>query len=299
MLHGTPRIYLCNSSIIITVLICLLVSSCNVTTVVKKYRPYKPFVFETKINVIGKYTSDEKKDLETRLQNQLDDSMSARTISKVLWSELRNPSSFDSASAGKSVLFMHLLMNKLGYFRDTIYYKTHVDTAKKKQYRVFTTFYVKPGKIVKIDSIVYNIKNPDLQRLTDSSMGDTYLKKNHSFSQDTIAAELDRLVEVYRNRGYLRITRDELVCGWDTLDASLLQPTFDPFEQLQQLQEIKEHRENPTVNLEIRLRPVADSSRLKKYYVGNITMYPDLSEDTVGFVRKEKTVQDIKMIYWH
>ncbi|MCW3116037.1 MAG: hypothetical protein JWM28_119 [Chitinophagaceae bacterium] len=298
MLHGTPRIYLCNSPIIITVLLCLLVSSCKITTIVKKYRPEKPFVFETNINVIGKYSHEGKTDLETRLQNQLDDSMRARTVSKVLWTVLRHPASFDSASADKSVLFMHLLMNKLGYFRDTIYYKVDIDTVNKKQFRATTDFYVKPGTLVRIDSVLYNIKHPDLQRLTDSAKGDTYLKKNHSFSQDTIAAELDRLIEIYRNRGYLRITRDELVCGWDTLDASLLQPSFDPFEQLQQLQEIKRHRENPTVNLEIRLRPVVDSSRLKKYYVGNITMYPDLTEDTADFARKEKTVQNIKMIYY-
>ncbi|MES1221807.1 MAG: BamA/TamA family outer membrane protein, partial [Bacteroidota bacterium] len=198
----------------------------------------------------------------------------------------------------KSVIFMHNLMNKLGYFRDTIRYTASIDTVNEKQLRTTTVFNVKPGKLVRIDSINYNIKNPDLQQLTDSAMKETYLIKGHSFSQDTIAAELDRLIEIYRNRGYLRITRDELVCLWDTLDASLLTPAFDPFEQLEQLQQIKQHRENPTVNLEIRLRPTLDSTRLLRYYVGNITMYPDLNEDTALYDRKEKIVKDINMIYY-
>src|SRR5258706_4350775 len=298
MLHGTPRIYLRNSLIIITVILSLLSTSCKITTIVKKYPPHKPFVFETKINVEGKYTPDQRTDLETRLRNQLDDSMQAKTVSKVAWSELRHPAAFDTSSADKSVLFMQILMNKLGYFKDTIHYTMRVDTVKEKQLRAKTVFTVKPGKLVRIDSILYNLKIPDLQRLTDSAMPDTYLKKGHSFSQDTIAAELDRLVVVYRKRGYLRITRDELVCGWDALDSCLLTPALDPFEQLQQLQEIKQHRENPSVNLEIRLRPTADSTRLLRYYIGAINMYPDLSEDTSAYARKEKMVKDIKMIYY-
>jgi outer membrane protein insertion porin family len=292
MTHGKPRKYQNVLYFIVPVLLCIGGQSC-----VKKFIPYKPFVYKTNITIEGNYSTEQKKELVARLTNQLDDSMRPKSVSKFFYNELKRPQSFDSMSADKSVQFMHLLMNKLGYFRDSIYYEVKIK-PKNKQYRTTTTFIVKPGKIVSIDSILYNFKHPDLQRLTDSSMIDTYLKKGHSFSQDTIAAELDRLVEVFRNRGYLRITRDELVCGWDTLDASLLQPVFDPFEQLQQLEEIRRHRENPTVNLEIRLRPNIDSTRLLRYYVGNIVMYPDLSEDTADFTRKEKQIRDIKLIYY-
>jgi len=295
MLHGTHRTYFSRFLIISSVLLCCVISSCKV---VKDYPKNRPFVFKTNINVIGNYSKDEKKDLESRLENQLDDSMRVKSVSQIYRTVWKKPSPFDSTSAEKSIIFMHNLMNKLGYFKDTIHYTVSIDTVREKQLRATTTFTVKPGKLVRIDSILYNIKSADLQQLTDSAMKETYLKKGHSFSQDTIAAELDRLIEVYRNRGYLRITRDELVCLWDTLDASLLTPTFDPFEQLEQLQQIRQHRENPTVNLEIRLRPTLDSTRLLKYYVGNITMYPDLNEDTALYARKEKVVKDIKMVYY-
>jgi outer membrane protein insertion porin family len=298
MLHGTPRTYFRHYLTLIIAIVSLLITSCKITTIVKKYPEFKPFVFATNVTVEGKYTKDQKADLEARLLNQLDDSMRVRSVSKVAWSEIRKPAAFDTTSAEKSIIFMHNLMNKLGYFRDTIRYTTSIDTVNEKQFRTTTVFKVKPGKLVHIDSIVYNIKNTELQQMTDSAMKETYLKKGNSFSQDTIAAELDRLIEVYRNRGYLRITRDELVCLWDTLDASLLTPAFDPFEQLEQLQRIKQHRENPTVNLEIRLRPTPDTTRLRKYYIGNITMYPDLNEDTALYKRKEKVVKDIKMVYY-
>jgi outer membrane protein assembly factor BamA len=296
MLHGTPHTYRRTIGVILVITLGAFFSSCKIATIVKKYPRNQPFVYETNIDLVGKYSREEKNDLTQRLKNQLDDSMQVRSVSKVLWNEIRTPPAFDSSSAEKSVSYMSLLLNKMGYFRDTIGYTTRIDTARKDQLRTTTTFTVKPGKLVRIDSIAYTIKEPSLQRLTDSTMTDSYLKKGGSFSQDTIGAELDRLVEVYRNHGYLRITRDELVCGWDTLDASLLEPTFDPFEQLQQLEQIRQHRENPTANLEIRLRSGADSSRLRKYYVGNITLYPDVSDDTTGYLKRERWIEGIKIV---
>ncbi|HVZ55194.1 MAG TPA: BamA/TamA family outer membrane protein [Chitinophagaceae bacterium] len=298
MLHGSLRTYLPRLFYFLPVLTGLLVSSCKIATIVKNYPRNKPFVFQTDITVEGKYSRDEKTDLAQRLKNQLDDSMQVRSVSKVLWNEIRKPPVFDSASAQKSVTYMSVLLNKLGYFRDSIRYRVAIDSTRKGQFRTTTTFTVVPGKQVTLDSVVYHIREPNLQRLTDSSLKDSYLKKGGSFSQDTIGAELDRLVDVYRNHGYLRITRDELVCGWDTLDVSVLEPTFDPFEQLAQLEKIRQHRENPTANLEIRLRSTADSSRWTKYYVGNITLYPDLGEDTSGFIRQEKWIQGIRMVYY-
>ena len=96
------------------------------------------------------------------------------------------------------------------------------------------------------------------------------LNKGDAFDQDSISLELDRLVELYRNNGYLRFSREELIGVWDTLDVSLLSPTLDFLEQLRNLQKLRERRENPKANLEIRLKPGVDSAKLRKYYIGNI-----------------------------
>ncbi len=97
----------------------------------------------------------------------------------------------------------------------------------------------------------------------------------------------------------MRFGREEMIGLWDTLDISLLRPTFDPLEQLAILQKLKERRENPTASLEIRLKSGSDSSKLRKYYVGNINVYPDVTLDTTGKIKKETIVNGVKVIYSH
>ncbi len=54
------------------------------------------------------------------------------------------------------------------------------------------------------------------------------VKKGEPFAKAPISAELDRLVELYRNNGYLRFGREDLYGLWDTLDVSLLRPLWTP-----------------------------------------------------------------------
>ncbi|MBL7743269.1 MAG: BamA/TamA family outer membrane protein [Chitinophagaceae bacterium] len=264
-------------------------------TVVKKYQPNKPFVYKTNINLIGNFPSDEKESLISGLKGQLDDSLRARRLDKLLWSVLKNPPLYDSTNADKSILFMRALLVSLGYFHDSISYKDTIIRHSKDQFRTIITFDVKPGRQWKLDSIAYTIKHPELQRLTDSTRSNAFIKKGDPFAKAPISAELDRLTELYRNNGYLRFIRDEIVGVWDTLDVALLQPSLDPFEQLELLQRLRERRDSPTVNLELRLRNI-DSARLTKYYNGHVTLYPDYSIDTIGLEKKETMVKGIRVI---
>lgn len=270
----------------------LSLASC---VIVKKYQPDKPFVYKTNINLIGNFSNEEKKNLVSGLEGQLDDSMRSRKVDKVFWKVLKNPPVYDSTNADKSVIFMRALLNSLGYFNDSITYRDTVVHENSDQYRTTIIFDVKPGKQVTLDSIVYRIGHPELQKLADSTKNQAFIKKGDPFAKVPISAELDRLTELYRNNGYLRFTRDELIGMWDTMDVTLLKPTLDPFEQLRQLQQMRERREKPTANLEIRLRNV-DSNRLIKYYNGKVTVYPDYQFDTVDLVRKEEIVKDIKVV---
>jgi outer membrane protein insertion porin family len=102
--------------------------------------------------------------------------------------------------------------------------------------------------------------------------------------------ELDRLVELYRNSGYMRFTRHELVGVWDTLDVSLLKPLVNPLEQIQLMNEWTEQKQNPTASLEIRLRPGYDSAKLTKYFVGKVYIFPDFGPDSI--LRKDTVILD-------
>lgn len=281
----------------------VLLAAC---TVVKKYQPGKPFVYQTNINLIGKFSKEEKSNLISSLEAQLDDSMQARRMDKLAWRVLKHPPVYDSVNADNSIIFMKALLKSQGYFNDTITYTSHIQQqpsfvlfpGKNRKLRTVIDFNVIPGRQVKLDSITYNLRHTGLQHVTDSAKSRALIKPGDPFAKGPISAELDRLTELYRNSGYLRFSRDELIGLWDTLDISLLQPTLDPFEQLELLQKLRERRENPTADLEIRLKSI-DSARLVQYYIGNVTVYPDASADTAGITPVIKTVEGINVVQYN
>lgn len=271
-------------------------TSCGV--VPKNYPKNKPFVYEYNINVEGNLSVEEKNRLESGLKNQLDDSIRVRTARKFIYKGfnrpvLDKPPVYNSANADKSVVYMRSLLTSLGYFRDTISYDTTLKIVSDDQYRTTVNFNVRPGKVVRLDSVVYNIHQPELQSITIANKEDAFIKKGDPFAKATISQELDRLVDLYRNNGYLQFSREELIGLWDTLNPAILNPTLDPFEQILLLDSINKSRENPKANLEIRLKPGFDSTKLIKYYVGNITVYPDVGIDTTGLTATNKVVDGI------
>ncbi|HYM93528.1 MAG TPA: BamA/TamA family outer membrane protein [Chitinophagaceae bacterium] len=296
MLPGKPFFHPTSLKAIAAGLIIFAVSSCGV--VPKGYPVKKPFVYEYKINLQGNFTNAQRSDLVSKLENQLDDSIHIRTIPQLYRQLLKKPPVYDAAFADRSVKGMKVLLNSLGYFNNTVTYFAKIDTVEEKQYRAFVTFDVMPGKPVTLDSITYNIKHAELQKLADSTMGQSLLKKGTPFAKLTIGNEFSRLIDLYRNNGYMRFTMDELRGLWDTLDVSLLNPSLDPFEQLELLQRMKERRENPKANIEIQLRPGYDPRKLIKYYNGQITVYPDYNLDTIGFKRNETIVNGVKVVYY-
>ncbi len=292
MLSGKPLFYKKSLQAIVAVPFIVALASC---TIVKKYQPGKPFVYKTNINLIGKFSNEEKDVLVSGLTDQLDDSMQVRKLDKLLWSVMKTPPVYDSSNADKSIIFMQALLRSLGYFGDSIYYNHTIKKEQEDQLRTTVTFNVRPGNQVHLDSIRYNLRHGNLQRITDSTIKQAVIKKGDPFAKIPISAELDRLTDLYRNSGYLRFTRDELVGLWDTLDVSLLQPGIDPFEQLEILQRLLARRENPTANLELRLRSI-DSVKLTKFYMGNTTVYPDFITDTAGLTPKIEVVEGITVV---
>lgn len=266
-------------------------------TIVKNYPANKPFVYQTNINITGNITSDTAEMIASRLKGQLDDSMRSRSVSKILWKVMKNPPVYDSNNADKSMLYMKALLKSLGYFKDSMGYTATIDTVKNDQYRTTVTFNVKPGKPVRLDSISFNIKKPELQQLAMDNKNESFLKKGSPFAKSTISQELDRLTELYRESGYLKFGRDLLQGLWDTLDVSVLKPTLDPLEQVQILEKLREQRENPKADLEIRLKPGIDTNRLTKFFIGNISVYPDFNyADTTGYPEVSSMVSGIKII---
>ena len=296
----------------ITVLLILfLISSC---TVIKNYPQGKPFIYEANVHVRGDLEALDKKDLELQLANQFHDSIQIKSVSKFIgWEkpalisflpfiprmayELRNgPAAFDSLNAEKTLQFMKEYLQSLGYFRDTSFYTTRIDTSDNgAKLKAYVDFYVEPRSVTKLDSIAYRLnadtsfittrqkQNLDtIQKITTDNLPATLIKKGDPFSKYKLSAERDRLANVYRNNGYLRFSEEELLVLWDTVGVELLRPTIDPIEQATLLQRLDERRKNPVADVEFRLRDNPDSTRITRYYVGKVTVYPEFTSDTTS-----------------
>lgn len=252
--------------------------------------PKKPFLYrQPDINIHGKYSAEEKKVLKDQLEQQLHDSMQVRWERKFLIVKvLKSPPVFDSANMSTSQHYMDNMLHTLGYLRDSIHSSYKIDTVED-QYRVAVNFDVYPDKLFRLDSIAYNLldsvpytKHLDtLQKITVNSLSETVIHKGDPFSQYLISSELDRIAEMAKNNGYLKFGKEQLLAVWDTVGRSILTATTDVSEQLRQLQELRRKRENPTADLEIRLRGNLDTSRLTRYYNGKVRIYTDTEIDTL------------------
>ncbi len=259
----------------------------------------KPFVYKTEIKVSGDLPNDKKEEMQLRLNNQLDDSLRARTVTGIFFSNkpliyfdrLSNPPVFDTANLARSVQFMIDLLNSVGYYAPTVKDSFRIDTVKG-QYRAIIKFNVNPGKNLKFDSIGFALSTPALQALVTKNKNQSLLKRNNPYSKQIVSAELDRMVDLFRNNGYYKISRDDFFAERDTVVAALIDPALDPFQQAKLLEELAKKREKPTINIIFKQRPVEDSDRIKKYYIGNITIFPDLPvlEDTAVTYKNDTAV---------
>ena len=274
----------------------IVFSSCTLFTVVRNSPQNEPFIFKTEVDVKGDHiTKEEQTRLEAGLYEQLDDSITARKVDKVVYAVLKNPTRMDSSLISKSMQSMRYYLQGEGYFNDSITFTTDVK-PNGDQLRGYINFNVWPGKVTKIDSLSYTLREDSLQKLTDQSLRAAIIKKGDAFAQGPISAELDRLVSLYKEHGYFFFNRGMVYGLWDTIDVSLLQPTLDPFEQAERVRLMRERLQSPTANLDIRLRAVEDLSLLKRYYIGDVFVYPDVKADTTSGTRRESKAKNITVI---
>ncbi|MBC7848128.1 MAG: BamA/TamA family outer membrane protein [Chitinophagaceae bacterium] len=257
----------------------LLLSSCLVK---KNYPKNIPFVYRTNVAVNGNMSQADKRDLIENLENQLDDSLKPRIISTWGIPVLTNPVIFDTANIDLSKIYMRALLNANGYFYPTIedtftiaYKKRHALSRDRDQQRVTTQFTVTTGKRTKIDSVGFDLLTPELQQLAMRSKPNSLLRKNDPYTHQVISNEVDRLLQVFHNNGFYKISRDDVYAEVDTVIAALIDPTLDPFEQLRLLDSLQRKNENPSINVVLKQREARDTTHLKQFFIGKVNVYPD------------------------
>lgn len=253
-------------------------------TVVKKYQPYQPFVFENEFKINGDFSAAEKKELVSKLKTQIEDSVRPVFKNVLFIRHVQTaPAVFDSNDVKRSVENMNYLLLNNGYYRNRIAADWHhVDTVirneKPDQYRVKVRYHVDAGKVFRIDTISYHFFDTTLQKLVAGSVGKSLLKKSEPFSKQKIDEELNRLVSVFRNNGFYRFNREALIAQLDTVNVSLIDASVDPFEQIRLQVEAQKRRQNPTIDIAILQIPLTDSSITQSYKVGDVMVYPDEPE---------------------
>jgi outer membrane protein insertion porin family len=258
--------------------ISFILFSCNM---VKEYQHGRPFVFENKVALNADTTKDEKKKLTTELGNYWDDSLRVQRLQKFgIFYTIKKPPVFDSVNIQRSQVFMRAYLNSQGYYYPTFdTFKVKFDTviAKgKPQIRTSIEQTITLGKNIKIDSISYTLNDSALQKLAIKESTKSLLKKGEPYTKQVISDELDRLVKALRQNGYYKISREDVFALVDTTDEKLFKLTFDPIEQAKLIADAdKRRRENPTWDIDIRQRPINDSSKLRKFYIGKVYYYPE------------------------
>jgi hypothetical protein len=284
--------------IVLFVATVFFVASCNT---VKNYPANKPFIFENKIIIHGDVSKDKKKQLTTELNNYWDDSAKAVRLQKFgVKSVINNPPVYDSINILRSKKFMNAYLNSQGYYysvlKDTVVIKQEGKDTVNKQLRTTVTVTIDLGKNITIDSINYNLHDSNMQRMAQNEMKNSLLKKGGPYSKEIISKELDRLTHIYRDSGYFKFTRDNILAEVDSNNAKLLPLTVDPFEQAKLLAEAaKSREEDPKWDVIIKQRPIKDSATIRQFYIGKIYYYPQTaayeSKDSLMRMSSEQWIQ--------
>ena len=255
------------------VYISLLLSSC---TIVRNYQKGKPIITSNSIEVTGgKFTKSERTALKQRLNAQLDDSSKIRMVKK--WFLLKyyySPAAFDTASAHLSARNMEASMHHLGYYQSKATYRVDTNFTTKPQ-QAHVLYDVKSGKPTLIDTVRYFLRKPDLQKLALQDTDLVLLKKGKPVTKAAVVGEVSRLVDLYRNNGYYKLSSEELRVRGDTTTAALTTITDDIFERLRLLAEAQKAKDSPIIKLAIVLVNPSDSSKIRQYRINSIFIHPD------------------------
>lgn len=266
----------------IAVLAVLLLTG-TACTVVRKYPGNKPFHFENNIKIEANLSRDEKVDLKNRLLAQIDDSAQIRVASKIPWpsfplfipvSVMENPTVFTEAPLKQSVYNMKNLMSSIGFRRAEINFDTAV-LIKKKQHRTVSNFTVVAGPRYTLDTVIYIFPDSTLQAIASESAKTALLKKGSAFDYGTIDQEISRLTDIFQNKGFQKISKEDIIAEVDTNYTELLDATLDPLEYATRLAKASLKSKQPGVDLYLRLRANRDSSHFIAYKIGELLVFPD------------------------
>lgn len=288
---------------LLVVIFCVSLYSCSVEkrTAVRNFPEGKPFVYDNQVAVTGNVESkSDREQMALNLPNFWADSLSSGRFRRYgFFYKIPNPPVFDTSQIAPTIASMNGYMNSLGYYQSHFTDTFYVDSARKNQLRTHIKISVLPNKPTLIDSLSYSLEDSNMNRIALKNQDKSLIKPGVTkFSSDPISAELDRLVTLYRNDGYLKLNKTHLIAEMDTMDLSMLQLTLNPFDQaVKMAKAVSRKQEHPTVKMAVKLRPVTDTTQAasfqlarKQFVIGQQYFYPEMRmTDIPDSVMKKST----------
>ena len=233
-------------------------------------------MYDTKLNITGNITKDEKIRLTNELGNYWDDSIRVKKVSQLgVRTVIKNPAAYDTANLVRSMQYMNEYLNSQGYYYATFFPEINTEFIKNQE-RKKIALNIDLGKNITFDSISYVLKDSTLQKLTEGDKKNSLIKFGDPYTKGAISNELDRMVNLYRQNGYYQFTREHVFAHVDSLDKRLFTLTLDPIQQTELMAIARGSREKSSswpVAMERRLN--IDSSAITPYKIGKIYYYPE------------------------
>lgn len=222
--------------------------------------------------------------MKLALEEQIEDSANVAETSKIPWPKapwiipvpvIDKPVIYDSFAIMESAANMRNLMKSKGYRSADVLVDSSL-TIKKDQQRVNVKYTIKAGPVYRMDSIDYKLADTTLAQILEKEKQHALLKKGDPFDYGLIDQELNRMVNLFRSKGYYNITREDFFAEADSGFAALIDPSIDPFEYISRLAALEQRKKtDPQIHIFIRQYPPRDTNRVKPYTVGAFTVYPD------------------------
>ncbi len=260
----------------------IILSACNTT---KYLQDGETLLVRNEINVIDSNEKVPAKKLEASLLTVLPQSPNAKflglfrtrlwyyynthdtsLIGTLIKKKLAEPPVLISEDeASRSALLLKSYLIKKGYRSTQVSYDIE---AKNKKGVV--KYSATPGKLMYIDSVIFEAADTAIQRLLTENSKDSYLQPGIAFDKNFFDLESFRITGLFRNEGYYTFNNNFIRYFADTSNQKLV--------------------------TKIAVLNPDETSRHQKFYVGNYTIYDDTYSNLDNTNLNESTNRGIKFL---
>jgi len=245
--------------------------------IVHNYPKEKAFLYNNKIVIKDAPSRHVAKELSIALDNYWDDSIRVRKIRQYgFFNTIVKPQSYQPERMSRTIQYMSNFLATEGYHHPVLTPIITTDTVKR-EWRTTATMQVVLNKKTLLDTITYQLSDPILQDIALKNKQESYLKKGQPYSNVGINNELDRLVALFRSKGFYNFTKEKIFAEVDTIDASLMTLNLDPLSQITQITEAKAKKnQHPSWKISFQLRNLTKGIT-KQYVIGQQLFYSDVA----------------------